>query len=61
MPTFLQVEVILVKADNRSWNALQADAAVPAGYQLTFGVKGRTGTVGAKSAVLDGENQADRT
>ncbi|KAG9075872.1 hypothetical protein FS749_012420, partial [Ceratobasidium sp. UAMH 11750] len=56
-----KVEVILVKADNRSWNALQADAVIPEGYQITFGVKGRTGTVGAKSAVLDDENQTGRT
>jgi len=55
-----KVDVILVKADNRSWNALKADAAVPAGYNLTFGVKGRTGTVGAKSAVLDDANQVGR-
>lgn len=53
-----KVEVVLVKTDNRSWNALQADAVVPAGYQLTFGVTGRTGTVGAKDAVLDDENKA---
>ncbi|KAG8714842.1 hypothetical protein FRC09_017196 [Ceratobasidium sp. 395] len=55
-----KIEVILVKADNRAWNALQADTVIPAGYQITFGVKGRTGTVGAKSVVLDGENQSGR-
>ncbi|KAJ1307783.1 hypothetical protein OPQ81_001869 [Rhizoctonia solani] len=52
-----KVDVILVKSDNRSWNALQADAVVPEGYQLTFGVTGRTGTVGAKEAILDQENK----
>ncbi|QRV75343.1 cysteine and histidine-rich domain-containing protein [Ceratobasidium sp. AG-Ba] len=56
-----KVEVVLVKADNRAWNALQADTVIPAGYQLTFGVKGRTGTVGAKDVVLDSENQSART
>ncbi|CAE6460757.1 unnamed protein product [Rhizoctonia solani] len=52
-----KVDVILVKTDNRSWNALQADAVVPEGYQLTFGVTGRTGTVGAKDPILDQENK----
>ncbi|KAG9104813.1 hypothetical protein FRC06_009283 [Ceratobasidium sp. 370] len=56
-----KVEIVLVKTDNRSWNALQADAVIPEGYQITFGVKGRTGTVGARSAVLDDENQTGRT
>ncbi|KAG8715535.1 hypothetical protein FRC11_003286 [Ceratobasidium sp. 423] len=52
-----KVDVVLVKSDNRSWNALQADTLVPEGYQITFGVTGRTGTVGAKDAVLDEENR----
>ncbi|CAE6465517.1 unnamed protein product [Rhizoctonia solani] len=56
-----KVDVILVKTDNRSWNALQADAMVPDGYQLTFGVTGRTGTVGAKDPILGQENKKSQS
>ena len=33
------------------------DAALPAGFNLTFGVSGRTGTVGGKELILDEDNK----
>jgi hypothetical protein len=47
----------LKKASPTSWSLLAkpADgAAPPPGYALTFGVSGRTGTVGGKEMVLEG-------
>ncbi|KAF8321273.1 chord-domain-containing protein [Clavulina sp. PMI_390] len=54
-----KVELLLVKEDGRSWNVLErpaGDAELPPGYTITFGVGGRTGSVGAKTPVLDGNN-----
>lgn len=46
---------MLKKQDTRSWAVLEkTDQAVP--MNLTFGVGGRTGTIGAKELVLDGQN-----
>ena len=49
-----KVEITLVKADERSWPALEASQegvqlALP---RLTFGVTGRTGTVGGKEMII---------
>ncbi|CAL1704985.1 unnamed protein product [Somion occarium] len=49
------VELTLKKQDNRSWALLEkTDRQVP--VNLTFGVGGRTGTIGAKEIILDDEN-----
>ncbi|KAJ3526086.1 hypothetical protein NM688_g8303 [Phlebia brevispora] len=54
-----KVELVLKKQDTRSWSVLEkTDRAVP--MNLTFGVGGRTGTIGAKELVLDEQN-ATRT
>ena len=48
---------MLKKQDTRSWAVLEkTDRAVPLAY--TFGVGGRTGTIGAKELVLDEQNAA---
>lgn len=50
-----KVELILKKQDTRSWAVLEkTDYAVP--VNLTFGVGGRTGTIGAKQLILDDQN-----
>ena len=49
------MELTLKKADTRSWAVLEkTDREVPLAY--TFGVGGRTGTIGAKEIVLDQQN-----
>jgi hypothetical protein len=53
---FLQVDITLKKKDGRSWTLLEKPDHDLGGVALTFGVTGRTGTVGAREAVLDGEN-----
>jgi len=53
-----KVELVLAKADVRSWALLEETPHVNPNYNLTFGVGGRTGTVGAKAQVLDTENKA---
>lgn len=55
--TFLgtKIELVLTKRDMRSWNSLeQSDVGVG---QFTFGVTGRTGTIGGKAPVLDENNK----
>lgn len=53
-----QVELILAKADTRSWTFLEKTTHSSAdGYNLTFGVGGRTGTVGGKQLVLSEDNK----
>ena len=43
------------KQDTRSWAVLEKnDRAAP--LNLTFGVGGRTGTIGAKELILDDQN-----
>ncbi|GJJ12278.1 hypothetical protein Clacol_006519 [Clathrus columnatus] len=58
--TFLgtKVELVLAKADKRSWPLLEKADHPLAGYNLTFGVTGRTGTIGAKEPILSEENKA---
>jgi hypothetical protein len=54
------VDLLLAKSDVRSWNMLEkpADESIlPQGFNLTFGVGGRTGTVGAKEVILDESNK----
>jgi hypothetical protein len=47
------VDLVLVKQDARSWSLLERSEADLAGFSLTFGVTGRTGTVGGKEAIVD--------
>ncbi|KAF5391729.1 hypothetical protein D9757_001801 [Collybiopsis confluens] len=51
-----KVEVHLKKQDARSWTILEKPTSDLGNIALTFGVSGRTGTVGAKRSVLDAEN-----
>ena len=53
---FVQVELNLRKQDTRSWNLLEKSHRDLGNINLTFGVGGRTGTVGAKQPVLDKAN-----
>ena len=60
----LQIDLTLVKQDSRSWAMLEKDKAgvlEGQGYNLTFGVGGRTGTMGAKDVVLDENNAQNRS
>lgn len=55
-----KVEITLQKADGRSWPDLEISHAPQAvgkygAAQITFGVQGRTGTVGAKEMVYAGD------
>lgn len=56
-----KVEINLQKADGRSWPTLEAPIGdtMPEGKygapQITFGVQGRTGTVGAKQMIYAGD------
>ncbi|KAH8117296.1 chord-domain-containing protein [Phellopilus nigrolimitatus] len=43
-----KVELILKKKDNRSWNLLEKTEQDLGGFNLTFGVGGRTGTIGSR-------------
>ncbi|KIY61642.1 hypothetical protein CYLTODRAFT_211558 [Cylindrobasidium torrendii FP15055 ss-10] len=54
-----KVDLNLKKKDNRSWAVLESkDAKAIGGFSLTFGVTGRTGTVGGKEKdlVLNAQN-----
>lgn len=56
-----KVDITLVKPVAASWPLLELPAAgteLPPGYALTFGVSGRTGTVGGKEVVLSVEEAA---
>ncbi|KAJ9101869.1 hypothetical protein QFC21_003209 [Naganishia friedmannii] len=51
-----KVEMTLQKPSPTSWSLLTkpaGGAALPAGYALTFGVSGRTGSVGGKEMVVE--------
>ena len=50
-----QVDLLLVKQDARSWNTLE-QKDIDIGH-ITFGVSGRTGTIGGKAPVLDEGNK----
>ena len=45
------------KQDMRSWSVLEKTEH-DMGMSLTFGVGGRTGTIGAKELILDEQNSA---
>ncbi|KAJ6608592.1 HSP20-like chaperone [Mycena sp. CBHHK59/15] len=53
-----KVELNLKKSDNRSWTILERTTQDLGNISLTFGVGGRTGTIGAKETVLDETNKA---
>ncbi len=53
-----QVELILRKLDNRSWTLLEKTDRDLGHINFTFGVGGRTGTIGAKELILDDVNKA---
>lgn len=52
-----QVELLLKKSDSRSWTVLERTAQNVGNISLTFGVGGRTGTIGGKELVLDESNR----
>lgn len=51
-----KVELILKKQDTRSWTVLEKTDRDLGPINLTFGVGGRTGTIGAKEVILDDVN-----
>ncbi|TBU45742.1 chord-domain-containing protein [Dichomitus squalens] len=53
-----KVELKLKKKDNRSWTLLEKTDRDLGNINFTFGVGGRTGTIGAKELVLDDVNRA---
>ena len=53
-----QVELKLKKKDNRSWTLLEKTDRDLGNINFTFGVGGRTGTIGAKELILDDANRA---
>jgi len=53
-----KVELHLQKRDTRSWAVLEKTAQDFGNVNLTFGVGGRTGTVGAKDVILDETNKS---
>jgi len=54
--SIMQVELHLQKLDGRSWTLLEKTDHDLGNLSLTFGVGGRTGTIGAKEVVLDEQN-----
>lgn len=52
-PFSVQVELNLKKSDGRSWTLLEKTTQDLGGFQLTFGVGGRTGTIGGKEIIVD--------
>ncbi|KAI6126199.1 chord-domain-containing protein [Pisolithus croceorrhizus] len=55
-----KVEVLLKKLDGRSWTLLEKTTRSIGNISLTFGVGGRTGTIGGKEVVLDEQNAVNR-
>ncbi|KAJ7093245.1 HSP20-like chaperone [Mycena epipterygia] len=53
-----KVELNLKKQDTRSWTILERATQDLGNISLTFGVGGRTGTIGAKETILDETNKA---
>ncbi|KAI0724052.1 chord-domain-containing protein [Cerioporus squamosus] len=53
-----KVELRLKKLDNRSWTLLEKTDRDLGHINFTFGVGGRTGTIGAKELILDDVNKA---
>lgn len=60
-PLFVQVELNLKKSDGRSWTLLEKTTRDLGGFKLTFGVGGRTGTIGAKEIIIDPSIQPQTT
>ncbi|CCL99326.1 uncharacterized protein FIBRA_01344 [Fibroporia radiculosa] len=54
-----KVEVLLKKQDTRSWAILEKTTKDLGPISLTFGVGGRTGTIGGKEIILDDVNKAN--
>ncbi|KIJ17265.1 hypothetical protein PAXINDRAFT_175795, partial [Paxillus involutus ATCC 200175] len=52
-----RVEVVLRKLDTRSWTVLEKTTHDLGNMSLTFGVGGRTGTIGGKDIILDEQNK----
>ncbi|KAJ3517141.1 hypothetical protein NMY22_g14030 [Coprinellus aureogranulatus] len=52
-----KVELSLQKKDNRSWTLLEKTDRDLGNISLTFGVSGRTGTIGGKEIIIDPSNQ----
>ena len=52
-----KVEVVLKKLDTRSWTVLEKTTRDLGNISLTFGVGGRTGTIGGKEIILDEQNR----
>lgn len=52
-----KVEVVLKKLDTRSWTVLEKTTRDLGNINLTFGVGGRTGTIGGKEIILDEQNR----
>jgi hypothetical protein len=52
-PFSVQVELNLKKSAGRSWTVLEKTSRDLGGFQLTFGVGGRTGTIGGKEIIID--------
>lgn len=55
-----KVEVQLKKSDTRSWTLLERTNHSVGNFNLTFGVGGRTGTIGGKEIILDEQNSINR-
>ncbi|KAI0780750.1 chord-domain-containing protein [Trametes elegans] len=53
-----KVELRLKKKDNRSWTLLEKTDRDLGNINFTFGVGGRTGTIGAKELILDDTNRS---
>lgn len=53
----IQVELNLKKKDGKSWNLLETTDKDIGDFNLIFGVGGRTGTIGAREAVVDSTNR----
>ena len=51
------MELSLRKADARSWPVLEKPTRDIGNINITFGVGGRTGTIGAKEIILDDQNK----
>jgi len=54
-----KVELNLQKKDTRSWTLLEKSTRDLGNISLTFGVGGRTGTVGAKQPILGETNKKE--
>ncbi|KAF9228583.1 chord-domain-containing protein [Gyrodon lividus] len=52
-----KVEIVLKKLDTRSWTLLEKTTHDLGNITLTFGVGGRTGTIGGKDTILDEQNR----